>query len=183
MRLVDANLLVYAHVSSFPQHAIARLWLDDRLNAPEPLGLPWPSLLAFVRLVSNPRVFAQPQTIDAAWAKPVRGWHVRVSGSLNPPNGTTRSSTASSPVPAYARTMCPTRIWRRLRWNTDCCCARPTPVSHVSPASDLRTRSLDEFSLTSSAGQRDNFRRREICFIAKAVQGSDGRPLECGGAS
>ena len=49
MRLVDANLLVYAHVSTFPQHAIAHQWLDDRLNAPEPLGLPWPSLLAFVR--------------------------------------------------------------------------------------------------------------------------------------
>lgn len=67
MRLVDANLLVYAHVSSFPQHVIARQWLDDRLNAQEPLGLPWPSLLAFVRLVSNPRVFALPQSVDAAW--------------------------------------------------------------------------------------------------------------------
>ena len=67
MRLVDANLLVYAHVSTFPQHAIAHQWLDDRLNAPEPLGLPWPSLLAFVRLVSNPRVFARPQSVQAAW--------------------------------------------------------------------------------------------------------------------
>lgn len=67
MRLIDANLLVYAHVSSFPQHAIARQWLDERLNAPDPVGLPWPSLLAFVRLVSNPRVFARPQSVEAAW--------------------------------------------------------------------------------------------------------------------
>ncbi len=67
MRLVDANLLVYAHVSSFPQHATARKWLDGRLNAPEPLGLPWPSLLAFARLVSNPRIFARPLSVDTAW--------------------------------------------------------------------------------------------------------------------
>jgi toxin-antitoxin system PIN domain toxin len=67
MRIVDANLLVYAYVSVFPQHDIVRQWMDERLNAPEPLGLPWPSLLAFVRLVSNPRVFAKPQSADAAW--------------------------------------------------------------------------------------------------------------------
>jgi predicted nucleic acid-binding protein len=30
--LVDANLLVYAHVSSFPQHEQARGWLDKQLN-------------------------------------------------------------------------------------------------------------------------------------------------------
>ena len=28
MILVDANLLVYAHVESFPQHAPSRDWLD-----------------------------------------------------------------------------------------------------------------------------------------------------------
>ena len=57
MILVDANLLVYAHVGSFPQHERARAWLDEQLNRPGPVGLPWPSLLAFLRLVSNPRVF------------------------------------------------------------------------------------------------------------------------------
>ena len=73
MRLVDANLLVYAHVVSFPQHLIVRQWLDERLNAPEPLGLPWPSVLAFVRLVSNPRVFSKPQSVEAAWRQ-ARAW-------------------------------------------------------------------------------------------------------------
>jgi len=28
--LVDANLLVYAHVSTFAQHKAAHAWLDDR---------------------------------------------------------------------------------------------------------------------------------------------------------
>jgi hypothetical protein len=60
--LVDANLLVYAYVSSLPQHKAASGWLDVRLNGAAPVGLPWPSLLAFIRLVSNPRVFDRPKS-------------------------------------------------------------------------------------------------------------------------
>ena len=67
MILVDANLLVYAHVASFPQHERARTWLDDRINAAAPVGLPWPSLLAFVRIVSNPRIFDRPAAVSTAW--------------------------------------------------------------------------------------------------------------------
>ena len=67
MILVDANLLVYAHVASFPQHARAHEWLDERINAAAPVGLPWPSLLAFVRIVSNPRIFPRPASVAAAW--------------------------------------------------------------------------------------------------------------------
>ena len=73
MRLVDANLLVYAHVSGFPQHEAARSWLDDRLNDVAPLGLPWPSLLGFARLVCNPRVFETPEPMSDAW-KQVESW-------------------------------------------------------------------------------------------------------------
>jgi len=65
--LVDANLLVYARVSDFPQHAAARAWFDARLNGSVGVGLPWCSLLAFVRLVSNPRIFREPMSIEAAW--------------------------------------------------------------------------------------------------------------------
>jgi uncharacterized protein len=71
--LVDANLLVYAHVTSSPRHNAAHAWLDAQLNGTAQVGLPWPSLLAFVRLVSNPRVFASPLTVDAAW-KQVESW-------------------------------------------------------------------------------------------------------------
>lgn len=73
MRLVDANLLVYAHVAHFDQHQAARNWLDDKLNGATPLGLPWPSLLAFVRLVSNPRIFERPEPITKAWQQ-VEAW-------------------------------------------------------------------------------------------------------------
>ena len=67
MILVDANLLVYAHVTSLSQHQAARVWLDSRLNGPTSVGLPWPTLLGFVRLVSNPRIFEHSQSISEAW--------------------------------------------------------------------------------------------------------------------
>ncbi len=73
MRLVDANLLVYAHVVDFAQHRAALTWLDDKLNDTTPLGLPWSSLLAFARLVSNPRIFERPESIEIAWQQ-VESW-------------------------------------------------------------------------------------------------------------
>jgi len=65
--LVDANLLIYAHVSSFEQHQAARLWLDERLDGMARVGLPWSSLLAFLRVVTNPRVFERPEPVADAW--------------------------------------------------------------------------------------------------------------------
>ena len=73
MILVDANVLVYAHVSSFTQHNRARDWLDQQLNGAAPVGLPWASLLAFLRLVTNPRVFERPEPITDAWRQ-VLAW-------------------------------------------------------------------------------------------------------------
>lgn len=71
--MIDANILVYAHVSSFPQHEAAREWLDQQLNGSGPVGLPWVSMLAFLRLVANPRVFERPEPIADAWRQ-VRAW-------------------------------------------------------------------------------------------------------------
>ncbi len=73
MILIDANLLIYAHVNTFPQHAAARGWLDGRLSGTASVGLPWPSLLAFIRLVTNPRIFEYPEAIDKAWQQ-VEEW-------------------------------------------------------------------------------------------------------------
>ena len=73
MILVDVNLLVYAHVTTLPQHEGARHWLDARLNGTVPVGLPWHSLLGFVRLVTNPRIFECPEPIDEAWQQ-VEEW-------------------------------------------------------------------------------------------------------------
>jgi toxin-antitoxin system PIN domain toxin len=65
--LVDANLLVYAKVSGLPQHKASRAWLDQQLSGSDRVGLPWATVLAFVRLVSNPRIFERPQSVGSAW--------------------------------------------------------------------------------------------------------------------
>jgi toxin-antitoxin system PIN domain toxin len=71
--LVDANLLVYAHLSSFEQHEASRAWLDARLGGSARVALPWESLLAFARIASNPRVLSKPLTVAAAWGQ-VEEW-------------------------------------------------------------------------------------------------------------
>jgi toxin-antitoxin system PIN domain toxin len=67
--LGDANLLIYAVNVSAPQHAVARLWLDQQLNGSARVGLPWASLSAFLRLVTNHRIFPRPLTMADAWGR------------------------------------------------------------------------------------------------------------------
>lgn len=69
MILLDANLLIYACAERLPQHEAARRWLDDRLSSSARVGIPWPSILAFVRILSNPRIFARPAAVAEAWAR------------------------------------------------------------------------------------------------------------------
>jgi len=73
MILIDANLLIYAHFSSLPEHEAARLWLDKRLNERTRVGLPWPSLLAFLRIATNVRAFQRPDSLATAWGQ-VEAW-------------------------------------------------------------------------------------------------------------
>jgi len=71
--LVDANLLLYAKFSAFPHHPRARSWLEARFSNSPRIGLPWPSLLAFLRIGTNPRVFDTPLPADQAWDQ-VQEW-------------------------------------------------------------------------------------------------------------
>lgn len=73
MILIDANLLVYAFSADAPEHTRARGWLDDQFTGGEQVALPWESLNAFARLVSNPRVVAEPVTLLGAWEQ-VERW-------------------------------------------------------------------------------------------------------------
>ena len=66
MTLSDVNLLLYAYDASSAHHERARLWLEARLSAVETFGFAWATLLAFLRLATNPRVFESPFRIDEA---------------------------------------------------------------------------------------------------------------------
>lgn len=113
MILVDSNLLVCAHATTSPHHDRARDWLDETLNGALAIGMPWASLLAFLRLVSNPRVYERAEPLPDSWAQ-VEEWlgHPRVWV----PEPTERHGEilgafirGGSPRPASSRTL----IWRR----------------------------------------------------------------------
>lgn len=66
--LVDANLLLFAVDSASPFHGRASAWLTGQLNSPRRVGLPWPTLLAFVRISTHPRTARRPLSGEAAWS-------------------------------------------------------------------------------------------------------------------
>jgi toxin-antitoxin system PIN domain toxin len=101
MILVDANLLIYAHVKEFAEHSMAREWLDEQLNEQPRVGLPWPSLLAFMRITSNARVFERPLGIQAAWAQ-VEAW-LGAPASWIPTPGAQHAAVFASLVPLISR--------------------------------------------------------------------------------
>lgn len=74
MILIDANLLIYASSSTFTQHRAAREWLDDQLNGTVRVGLPWASILAFLRVMTSPRILQRPLPMRDAWTQ-VTTWH------------------------------------------------------------------------------------------------------------
>jgi uncharacterized protein len=65
--LVDANILIYASNEAARQHVQARDWLNDRLTGAARVGLPWPALLAFLRITTDARILPRPLTMPAAW--------------------------------------------------------------------------------------------------------------------
>lgn len=85
MYLLDANILVYASDGGSKHHESSRDWLDSHLaGAPESVGLPWPSLLAYVRLVTNPRIYSPPAPVADAWAQ-AEEWLDRRAAWIPPP--------------------------------------------------------------------------------------------------
>lgn len=68
MKLLDANILLYAYNSDSPHHDVCRAWLEQAFNAAEPLALPWQTLLAFVRICTNPRASSRPLSSEQACA-------------------------------------------------------------------------------------------------------------------
>jgi toxin-antitoxin system PIN domain toxin len=68
MKVVDANVLLYAINRDAVHHDAARRWLTGALNAQEPLGFVWVVLLAFVRLSTSAVVLPRPLDVDTATA-------------------------------------------------------------------------------------------------------------------
>lgn len=66
MILPDANILLYAYHPLSPQHKRAKSWVEATFAGRESVRLPWSSILAFIRISTNPRAFEHPLGIDEA---------------------------------------------------------------------------------------------------------------------
>lgn len=66
MKLVDANVLLYAVNSDAPLHDRSRRWLDTSLSGAGTVAFSWVALLAFVRLATKIDLFPSPLSIDQA---------------------------------------------------------------------------------------------------------------------
>ncbi len=56
MIVIDANILLYAYDADSDKHAKARAWVEEVFSGASPLGLPWQTVSAFMRIVTNPRL-------------------------------------------------------------------------------------------------------------------------------
>ncbi|MPZ65007.1 MAG: PIN domain-containing protein [Pseudonocardiaceae bacterium] len=73
MKIVDANVLLYAVNESAQRHDEAVTWLDGALNGRTTVGFSWVSLLAFLRLSTKIGLFPSPLTVEQA-AERARAW-------------------------------------------------------------------------------------------------------------
>ena len=62
MKILDANILLYAVNEDAPQHSKAKAWLERILSGTEPVGFDWTALQAFLRLSTRTVVFPRPLT-------------------------------------------------------------------------------------------------------------------------
>ncbi|MBF4162123.1 TA system VapC family ribonuclease toxin [Nocardioides acrostichi] len=81
MLAVDVNVLVSAFHAGAPDHDAMRRWVEDAVDAPEPLGISDAVLIGVARVLTHPRVFSPPASLDDAWTR---------IGSLAAAEGTAR---------------------------------------------------------------------------------------------
>lgn len=81
MILVDANVLLYAYQPQSPSHVRCRAWVEENFSGEEPVCLAWVTILAFIRISTNPRVFGEP-LLAAEAVSTVSSWLERPSVSV-----------------------------------------------------------------------------------------------------
>ncbi len=85
MILIDANLLLYAYDASSPRHEKARQWFEGVMSDEPDVRFGLMTLLAFVRLATDQRVFDRPletaRAIDI-----VESWLARTNVSVAQPS-------------------------------------------------------------------------------------------------
>lgn len=73
MKIVDANVLLYAVNADAPRHEQSRRWLDESLSLGATVGFAWIALMAFVRLSTKAGIFHAPLSTAGALDR-VEAW-------------------------------------------------------------------------------------------------------------
>ena len=68
MILVDANVLIYAFRRDAERHAEYKAWLQTALSGDETFGISELVLSTLVRIVTHPKIFAHPSTLQEAFS-------------------------------------------------------------------------------------------------------------------
>lgn len=63
MIVLDANILLYAYDADSDKHTTARAWVEQVFSDASPVGLPWQTVAAFMRVVTNPRLTGKRFTV------------------------------------------------------------------------------------------------------------------------
>ena len=66
MIVLDANILLYAYDLQSEKHAKARAWVERVFSDGTPIGLPWQTVAAFLRVVTNPKLPGNRFTAEEA---------------------------------------------------------------------------------------------------------------------
>ena len=66
MILVDANILLYAYHPQASEHGACKRWIEKAFSGSAPVFLTWITILAFLRISTNPRVFDRPLSMAEA---------------------------------------------------------------------------------------------------------------------
>ena len=64
MIVLDANILLYAYDSTSLHHRRAAEWVSQTLSGQEPVGIPWQTVISFLRVVTNTRLPGDRYTVD-----------------------------------------------------------------------------------------------------------------------
>ncbi|MBW2701215.1 MAG: type II toxin-antitoxin system VapC family toxin [Deltaproteobacteria bacterium] len=66
MKLVDVNVLVYAHRQDTPHHESCHRFLDELVNGDQSFGMSELVLSGFLRVTTHPRIFDPPTPVEQA---------------------------------------------------------------------------------------------------------------------
>ena len=66
MIVLDVNIVLYAYDSACVEYEGARTWLETVFSGQEPVGLPWQTVSAFLRIHTNSRLPGDRFTIEEA---------------------------------------------------------------------------------------------------------------------